>query len=397
MEGVYQNILDAKFDPSTKGGGGEFVNILNDYRWTLDGSSGASAMSDSGISYSGQIPFVYATEYRQMYSSQITNMVNSILSLGNIANDKTTKDLAKAVNNLIDSLGKAQENSAALKTEKAKSVVNSVAQATGDFLNNTLSGWVDAAESMASNIYNNSHLKNSDLLSPYVYLYATRATRKYFIFPLLTPDAAQFTIQNSFGDSASDTNTTSSVLKNGLTEMLTSVPQMINGVVNDISQLSNFVSGLSGDSTSQFVNNWVEMGKFYKYSTEGDKVKIVFPLFNTVKKDEWKRHHRFIFNFAIRNMPFKVDSASYHQPVLYDVIIPGVKRMPFAFVNSFNVQPYGTIRALRGENYISEMVYDKSSTVAFNIPEAWMVTIEFTDLLGPSANKMLSGFIDMPI
>lgn len=358
-------------------------------------SSGASGITNSGLSYSGQIPFVYATEYKQMYSSQITNMLNSILSLKNLNSKEPVTDMAKAVKNLIESLGKSEQNNAA--KEKTKKTIDSAAQSTQDFLKNTVFGWVGAAENMAKNIYESSHLKKSTLLSPYVYLYATRATGKYFIFPLLTQDAAQFAVQNTFGDSSGDTNTTSSVIKNGLTEMLTSVPQMINGVVNDISQLSNFISGLTGNSSSAFVNNWVEMGKFYKYSTEGDKVKIIFPLFNTVKKDEWKRHHRFIFNFALRNMPFKIDNASYHQPVLYDVIIPGVKRMPFAFVNSFNVQPFGTIRALRGENYIGEIYGNSKATVAFNIPEAWVVTIEFTDLLGPSGNKLLSGFVDMPI
>lgn len=185
--------------------------------------------------------------------------------------------------------------------------------------------------------------------------------------------------------------------------VLQEIPMAVNGLANDFIQMSDFIGALTGSGTvdasgKSFKNNWVEMGKFYNYSAEGDTFKIQFPLFNTVAKDEWIRHHRFIYGFAIRNMPFKVDNSSYKQPLLYDVIIPGVKRMPFAFVKSFQVEPKGIVRTITGKNYISEMMTGGGGKdMAYNVPEAWMVTIEFQDLIGPSANKILSGLTDVNI
>lgn len=145
------------------------------------------------------------------------------------------------------------------------------------------------------------------------------------------------------------------------------------------------------------------MGKFYNYGTEGDELTVKFPLFNTVKQGEWLDNHRFIYCFALRNMPFKVDNASYKMPLLYDVQVPGVKRMPFAYVKSFKAEGFGVVRTLSGVNYVKEIIDGKvnvanaNEKTSYNVPEAWMITIVFKDLIGPSANKVLSGVGDIPI
>lgn len=254
------------------------------------------------------------------------------------------------------------------------------------------------------NIYKNSHIKSSDLLKPYLYLYATQPTGKGYVFPLLTDDAAAFEISNSFGDANGNTNNQSHVINNPLTKALSEVPQTINAVANDIMQLADLTKAFGNQTGNEnFLNNWVEMGKFYSYGTEGDTLTVKFPLFNTVKQGEWLDNHRFIYCFALRNMPFKVDNASYKMPLLYDVQVPGVKRMPFAYVKSFKAEGFGTVRTLSGVNYVQEIVNGKASVAnnnaktSYNVPEAWMVTITFQDLIGPSANKVLSGVGDIPI
>lgn len=89
------------------------------------------------------------------------------------------------------------------------------------------------------NIYKGSHIKSSDLLKPYLYLYATQPTGKGYVFPLLTDDAATFELTNTFGDTAGNTNNQSHVESNPLTKALTDVPQTINTVANDILQLAD--------------------------------------------------------------------------------------------------------------------------------------------------------------
>lgn len=140
----------------------------------------------------------------------------------------------------------------------------------------------------------------------------------------------------------------------------------------------------------------MEMGKFYNYPTDGDEITISFPLYNTVEKDGWMKNHRFCFSFALRNMPFKLDNASYKMPLLYDVMIPGVKRLPFAYVADLTITPRGIIRPLKGENYIKHFLNNQSSNenMVYNIPEAWVVSIRFKDLIGQSANKILAQMVE---
>lgn len=199
-------------------------------------------------------------------------------------------------------------------------------------------------------IYEQSHVKSSSLLYPYLYLYATASTNKYYVFPFLTEDAAKFHVTNNFSDSAGDNNAHSSVLSNAYTDVLQSAPKAIGGWLNDVMQLTSFFA--KDTSGRDFTNNWVEMGKFYNYATDGDEITVSFPLFNTVEKNSWKKNHRFCYGFALRNMPFKIDSGSYKMPLLYDVQIPGVKRLPFAYVADLTITPHGVIRPISGENYI---------------------------------------------
>lgn len=57
----------------------EFINILNNYRWTID-----SSKAKGTDKFSGNVPFVRINEYKQLYSSQLTNTINSIMSLSNV-------------------------------------------------------------------------------------------------------------------------------------------------------------------------------------------------------------------------------------------------------------------------------------------------------------------------
>lgn len=115
---------------------------------------------------------------------------------------------------------------------------------TGDALKNVYS-WLNARVSKMENIYRGSHIKSSDLLKPYMYLYATQATGKCYVFPLLTDDAAMFNLTNSFSESSGNTNNQSHVESNPLTKTLTEIPQTVNAVANDIQQLADISKALN--------------------------------------------------------------------------------------------------------------------------------------------------------
>lgn len=88
----------------------ELVNILNNYRWTVD-----SSRSKGTDSFSGNVPFVRINEFKQLYSSQLTNTINSIMSIENLN---------------IDALGDAA-------VDIGEGVINSLKSITGSLVNSS--------------------------------------------------------------------------------------------------------------------------------------------------------------------------------------------------------------------------------------------------------------------
>ena len=172
------------------------------------------------------------------------------------------------------------------------------------------------------------------------------------------------------------------------------------GVAQDIEQIAPFFAGNSGANADRSTKQYfIERSKYFSYPTDGEDINTTFVLYNTVSKDVWKKHYSFILGFMLRNLPYKQDIVSYYPPLFYDVIIPGVKKCPYCYVENFDVSPLGMSRRLTitgkelglNESKIAETKYE------INVPEAWMITIKFKSLLGTSANQILSSIIDNPI
>lgn len=142
----------------------------------------------------------------------------------------------------------------------------------------------------------------------------------------------------------------------------------------------------------------IEKAKAFSFPTTGKTISIKFPLFNTTKVDAWKDNYKFIVLFALRNMLFRRDNVTYYPPLIYDVTTAGWGRMPLSFVKQFSVKSCGMIRTLQFDNSllnIGTAVRNQNTTV--NVPEAWIVDIQFQSLVADSANQFLSSIVDLPI
>ena len=96
-------------------------------------------------------------------------------------------------------------------------------------------------------------------------------------------------------------------------------------------------------------------------------------------------------------MIYRRDNASFYPPLFYDLIIPGVIRQPFCFVNGFSVKPLGMVRMMHIDNPLKSLTSSEKSSIAVAVPEAWIVTIKVKSLIATSANMVLSGFTDLSI
>lgn len=221
---------------------------------------------------------------------------------------------------------------------------------------------------------------NCEIFSPYRFLYITKdSTKKRYVFPLLNGDSSFGTVKNTWGKAQA----LPGFLQTGL-DWLNEASLYVSGGINFLSNLTGFISG----KDSEDIGNVNETAKTFTYPTNGDTLTVNFTLYNTTKINAWKDNYQFLYLFTLRNLPFRIDSASFLPPLLYDIIVPGVKRLPICSVDNIKIAPKGMTRTLSCNNFIKG-----SGTIHVNVPEAWEVSITFTSLIATSANMMLAEMI----
>jgi len=101
-------------------------------------------------------------------------------------------------------------------------------------------------------------------------------------------------------------------------------------------------------------------------------ITISFPLYNTIKQDDWKNNRDFYYRFASQNLFNKRDFITGLPPVWYTVYVPGQYYSRASSVTNFNVENLGNSRLAYG-SYI--------------VPDAYQITITLQEMLMPSLNQ----------
>lgn len=363
----------------------ETVNILNDYAWVsdialnsknkIDLLPGESTNENYTISKKNNIPFCYVVERRSAANAGIANVFNLISHL-----EQVVEHSAAIAENTVDKIKELWNNSFSSnkKVDESTKKETEGEPQKKDGNTESWSGQIadlykKVAEGMPDLIKENN-LNNSFFL-PYQYLYITKATGKSYVFPLANNYATFTNFKNTWGNG--------SALPGPLNSLISGAQDMLDGYMKGLNLIDNTKNFLSGNGDD--VNYIREMAKSYSYPQDGDGVVTNFTLYNTTKIDAWKQNYKFLFLFVLRNLPLRISVASFVPPVLYDVLIPGVKHLPVCAVEAINIAPRGLMRTLSIDNFMGE------GKLIVNVPEAWEVTISFRSLISRSANLTLSG------
>lgn len=339
----------------------ELVDIVKDYGWT----------SEKGM-VRGNTPWVLAVERKQKVNSSIMNYVNLFYSSAAAGKDIQDNTLRETVTNssVARTVISGGMTVSGLISSGAKKVIQ----------------WVQDAG--AKGFGGDPSLNG--FLSPYKYLYLTEKTNKSFHFPMMNNGEAYLSLQGQWSSESQATD----VINNFLATAASKVAESYLYAANDVAAINQVVAMDRGNIQQAFI----EKAKAYNFPEEGQTVRVQFPLFNTIEKDIWKKHYRFLFLFAVRNLPYKITPYSYFPPLLYDLLMPGYKRLPLCYVSNFNVQQQGVVRFMTTDDFLkqntstnvkNQSVEESAELVQASIPDAWLVTIEFKSLLAPSANLML--------
>ena len=209
-------------------------------------------------------------------------------------------------------------------------------------------------------------------LQPYKNLYLTKDTGWQFRLPYFENFAAA--AQNAFSGEGGPGGFLGAL--GGLKEIATSVADAI-AVGQDIKGVT-----------------YVERSKFFNYPTDGEEFTFTFPLINTgsATYDDVIKNWQLTFLLLYNNRPARKNASVIEQPKVYEVYIPGVKYMPFAYIQSLQIDFQGARRQMKiplppGANSRTNTLVN-SYTYDAIIPDAYMIKISLKGLIAESKNFM---------
>lgn len=397
---------------STSGKSDEIVDIISDYPWSVQQFS--QRVTDANkTSYTHNIPFCYAIERMQTVNSTVANIINSLLGsskallaagkegMKNMGNRLLQAESAKKQIESKQGEGTASGGTTSTppkqeknQTEKKETPQNKSDESGVASLMNFLSSKgsiLDHISSLGDDMANaitprlaESNMANSEFLYPWRWHYFTRVTGKKFVFPAFKPDQLLKTAGQWGG---SDPNS------GKITDMFKDVIGWFEKGAEIAYAFKNFTDFLPQEGEAKTYENFnMEKAMGYTYNAgSGEEFSCTFVLYNTTKKDAWKKNYRFITMFILRNLPLRTTMYSIKPPLLYDVIVPGIKHLPLCYVSKTQIDSLGHVRTMSADNPLQDIVSSTQNTKTLvPVPEAWKVQITFKNLIPNTMNLILN-------
>lgn len=311
------------------------INVVNDFPWT---NSPKSSRDD--------VPKLQMIEQRIVLNSTVTNMVYSALasvdnisSLGNTVQGLTDRFFPKE--DLVDS------------TESAKAADEATTTAEEQANKSKLR---EAFEAVMQGGYFKTF--DSEVLRPYEGLYATEYTGFNYYFPYLEDSYREIT--NQFGE--------------GEGNILTPIADL----ASDVASITNILNVVKPGT-------YIEKSKQFTMGDTGRQLSFTIPLLNTGSFEDVRRNWQLIFGLVYQNRPGRVSKSIIDQPVIYEIHLPGVAYMPYAYISNLSVKFLGNRREMEFDVPImNEGVSGGTSNNIGNIktviPDAYEVSITVTGL-----------------
>lgn len=220
-------------------------------------------------------------------------------------------------------------------------------------------------------------------LTPYKGLYYTVESGFNYRLPLFTSEF--WNTNNTFSDSAGDGNS-----------------DFISGLVDTLKTLGPGMEAakLINTGSNQY-GTYVEFPKQYSMSNPST-YSVTFDLINTkpATYDDVNSNFKLLFLMFYQNLPLRRSKQLVDPPVIYNLYVPGQKRMPYAYLQSIAVKNLGASRMMDIDfTDITVVNSPNSATSTFPdtwrtvIPDAYRVTLTFVDLIPETKNTAYSSFL----
>jgi len=155
---------------------------------------------------------------------------------------------------------------------------------------------------------------------------------------------------------------------------------------------TNFKTSNPGTQTVGAPGTYIETPKFYQYSNTDNGVQIGFTLSNTLADDGFNLNYDFITKFTKLNRPYRRGPIGMNFPAIYNLVIPGVRYIQWASLESFTVGMLGSRRKI----YIpgkGEVIVPEAYTCDFSFKSLTLEPSNFIDEL-TEFNDGFGGYAD---
>ena len=320
------------------------IDVIRDFSWFAGGTS--SALTQAAIA---KIPNLFMVEKEQILDSQLAQALYYFESA-----QKDIENAQEVTSQMKQWLLGDGEDNGILRQLAANGLDGigsglSLINRGAEFLSQNLAGASDAEAKRLTQNY----------LRSLIGLYLTKDTGFKYCLPYFENPP---TITNNWG-SADNQGLLRGAINTGM------------DMVNEVSQAVN----LSQPGV------YIQEAKYYNFNDEGPSLTVTIPLFNTVKRGSkvpYIQNYEFLWLLTYQNKPYKTSFARTMPPKMYDVTLPGLVNMPYAYIKSLRVDFKGTVR--NKSFYINGL-----GNITAPIPDAYEVTIELQSLILDYANLMV--------
>jgi len=313
---------------------GSTIDVVNRFSWFSGGASTAAAIK--------RIPRLLLVEKEQVLNSQLSQAIYFLNATLN-----GLVDVGTALSKFSEYIG--------IDGDTSKGIKDSVSAGF-----NKIKSKVSKFSSSGSD----SDVLTSNYLKSLIGLYVTEDTGFRYAFPYFDNPPV---VTNSWGSPGSHQGIANQVINAGMQ------------VVEEVSAIANIAQP----------GVYIQKSKHFTFADQGPSITVQFPLFNTVKRGNelpYQLNYELLWLLTYQNKPYKTSFARSIPPKIYNVTLPGMVNMPFAYISNLAVEFVGTVRN-------KEVSIAGIGTITAPIPDAYNVTIQITSLLSDYANLMIgSGF-----
>jgi hypothetical protein len=351
------------------------IDVVNNFYWTIQ-----NPKTNTGQLYRAEVPRIELIEKKinvnAIVNQAFYSVATGVSKVGDVANE-VSGVLSSVLGSLRQGGGTLGNIAGGLANVGAN--FNSLFSSVGGGIqsvvgaNATLTNAVNLLRTGIEKVSSKVGLNElQGVLAPYDGLYFTENTGWTYNIPYF--DNQNNSVQNLFGD-------------------LEGIGGAAVGAVTDVVQNFSQLYNLSKPGT------YIEKTKMYKFEDGGDEITFEFPLINTGNAtfDDVIKNWQLLFLLIYQNRPSRISRDIIEPSVIYEVLIPGVKYTPFAYVSRLNVEFIGSRRTmvlpipqLTSTGRTFSVLNTSSEGFETIVPDAYKVTITLKSLLAETRNFMYS-------